>query len=155
MGGNRIKRWFRIHPLAVFESALLNLGLVQLRASRTSSNSTKFVLRIKSCRIFVQRVHCITTSMITSEAAWLLISLKVTYSGSKIARSLHAQSLVLAIQISFYGCTTFLGTKSAKSPHFLHFLFSSEALNPFTASLICVPRSVQWKASSLTISPQF
>lgn len=35
-----------------------------------------------------------------------------------------------------YGCTTPLGTRSASSPHLLHLLFSSEALNAFTASLI-------------------
>lgn len=36
-----------------------------------------------------------------------------------------------------------LGATSQVSPQFLHFLASASALNLFTASLICVPKSVQ------------
>lgn len=35
------------------------------------------------------------------------------------------------------------GAASANVPHFLHLLLSPLALNASTASLICVPRSVQ------------
>jgi len=47
------------------------------------------------------------------------------------------------------------GAASARSPQFLHFLRSSLSLNSFTASLICVPKSMQWKEASSTISWQF
>lgn len=40
------------------------------------------------------------------------------------------------------------GAESASSPQFGQVLRFSSALNELTASLICVPRSVQWKAAS-------
>ena len=46
------------------------------------------------------------------------------------------------------GCTTPLGTGSTVSPHCRHLLSVSSATNLWTASLIWVPRSVQWKLSS-------
>jgi hypothetical protein len=46
------------------------------------------------------------------------------------------------------------GAASAISPQFLHLRSSSSALNAFTASLICVPRSEQWKAASWTTALQ-
>lgn len=47
------------------------------------------------------------------------------------------------------------GAELAIVPHFLHFLLSSLSLKSLTAALICVPRSVQWKEASSTISWQF
>ena len=57
--------------------------------------------------------------------------------------------------VRIFSITSGLGATSHTSPHFPHFRFSVSSLKAFTASFIWVPRLVQWKLASWTLSPQF
>lgn len=75
-------------------------------------------------------------------------------SSSATSSFASSSNLVFAFWSGVEGLSAFVGAVSHIVPQFLHVLALVSALKVFTASLICVPRSVQWNAASCTFSPQ-